>query len=334
MLSKMARPVSQTYKDISKIDLSKSKLPELKQYAKYLNIKVSGNKGEVKERIEQQVKKELCAVTIQKTFRRHMVSKWMKLKGTRENCVNDTDFYTLEPLNDIPYLHFIKYTDASQNFNYGFDIKSLCTMATKNKKFENPYNRENMKVPFGLNLVKVVKLTNILFPGNNMFNDIATMYESSNMFVEVQQTREQAFFTHYEALQQIPLEQRITGLFIHIDSLGNYSNRDWLSQLNEDRLYYLILKINQLWYRINNSLRNRICPYISPFSPEVFGRGQINLTREMVVKMAEILVYSGLDDEHKQLGAMYFLSGLTLVSSDARNQMPWLYENYFSIVHQ
>ena len=328
----MARPVSQTYKEISKIDLSKCKLPELKQYAKDLNIRVSGNKGDVKDRIEQQIKNEVNSVTIQKTFRRYLVNNWMKLKGTRENCVNETDFYTMEPLNEIPYLNFIKYVDTTHNVNYGFDIKSLCTLATKNKKFENPYNRENMKVPFGTKMIKVVKLTNILFPGNDLFKEIATVQESSNLFVEQQTTREQAFFALYEGLQQMPLNQRITDLFIHIDSLGNYSNREWLSNLNEDRLYYLILKINQLWHRIPHSLRNRICPYISPFSPEVFGTGQVNLTVSMVVKMAEILVYSGLDDEHKQLGAMYFLSGLTLVSLNARTQLPWLYENYFSIV--
>lgn len=333
MLSKMARPDSQTYKEISKIDLSKCKLPELKQYAKDLNIRVSGNKGDVKDRIEQQIKKEVNSVTIQKTFRRHLVNNWMKLKGTRENCVNETDFYTMEPLNEIPYLNFIKYVDTTHNVNYGFDIKSLCTLATKNKKFENPYNRENMKVSFGTKMIKVVKLTNILFPGNDLFKEIGTIHESANIFVE-QQTREQVFFARYEGLQQMPLNQRITDLFIHIDSLGNYSNREWLSNLNEDRLYYLILKINQLWHRIPHSLRNRICPYISPFSPEVFGTGQVNLTVSMVVKMAEILVYSGLDDEHKQLGAMYFLSGLTLVSLNARTQLPWLYENYFTIVQQ
>ena len=329
----MARPDSQTYKEISKIDLSKCKLPELKQYAKDLNIRVSGNKGDVKDRIEQQIKKEVNSVTIQKTFRRHLVNNWMKLKGTRENCVNETDFYTMEPLNEIPYLNFIKYVDTTHNVNYGFDIKSLCTLATKNKKFENPYNRENMKVSFGTKMIKVVKLTNILFPGNDLFKEIGTIHESANIFVE-QQTREQVFFARYEGLQQMPLNQRITDLFIHIDSLGNYSNREWLSNLNEDRLYYLILKINQLWHRIPHSLRNRICPYISPFSPDVFGAGQVNLTVSMVVKMAEILVYSGLDDEHKQLGAMYFLSGLTLVSLNARTQLPWLYENYFTIVQQ
>ena len=83
MLSKMAKPAEEpknTYKDISKIDLTKSKLPELKQFARDLNIRVSGNKGELKQRIEDQVKKEQSSITIQKTFRRRLVFKWIKLK--------------------------------------------------------------------------------------------------------------------------------------------------------------------------------------------------------------------------------------------------------------
>ena len=250
----------------------------------------------------------------------------MKLKGTRENCVNDTDFYTLEPLNEIPYLYFIKYVDVSHNVNYGFDIKSLCTLATKNKKFENPYNRENLKTTFGTKMVKVVKLTNILFPGNDLMMDIANVYESSTAVVT------ESFSTFFQNLNQLTLDQRITNLFIHIDSLGNYTNLEWLTQLNEDRLYYLVVKINQLWNKISNALRRQICPHISPFSASFFGQIPAIINTEMIVKMAEVLVYSGIDNEHKQLGAMYFLSGLTLVSVNARNQMPWLYENYFTIV--
>jgi hypothetical protein len=125
MLSKMAKPEPNTYREISKIDLSTVKLPELKKYARDLNIKVSGNKAEVKARIETQIRLIISAIKIQKTFRGHMVLEWMKLKGTRENCVNDTDFYTLEPLNEIPYLYFIKYVDVSHNVNYGFDINKL-----------------------------------------------------------------------------------------------------------------------------------------------------------------------------------------------------------------
>jgi len=327
MLSKMAKPAEEpknTYKDISKIDLTKSKLPELKQFARDLNIRVSGNKGELKQRIEDQVKKEQSSITIQKTFRRRLVYKWIKLKGTRENCVNDTDFYTLEPMNEIPYLYFIKYVDTTHNVNYGFNIKSLCTLASKNSKFENPYNRENMKTPFGTNMVRVVKLTNILFPQNDLLTE--------SIALPAEQTREQVFNAYYDGLNQMPLEQRITDLFIHIDSLGNYTNREWLTQLNQDRLYYLVLKINQLWHRIPNSSRMRICPYISPFSHDIFEPLPVQITIDMVVRMATILTHSGIDNDNKQLGAMYFLSGLTLVSQNARTQMPWLYENYFTIV--
>lgn len=327
MLSKMAKPEPKTtYKEISKIDLTTLKLPDLKKYAKDLNIKISGNKSEIKARIENQIKLTFSAIKIQKIFRRHMVLKWMKLKGTRENCVNDTDFYTLEPLNEIPYLYFIKYVDVSHNVNYGFDIKSLCTLATKNKKFENPYNRENIKTTFGTKMVKVVKLTNILFPGNDLMMDIANVYESSTAVVT------ESFSTFFQNLNQLTLDQRITKLFIHIDSLGNYTNLEWLTQLNEDRLYYMVVKINQLWNKISNALRRQICPHISPFSASFFGQIPAIINTEMIVKMAEVLVYSGIDNEHKQLGAMYFLSGLTLVSVNARNQMPWLYENYFTIV--
>jgi hypothetical protein len=327
MLSKMAKPESKTtYREILKIDLTTLKLPDLKKYAKDMNIKVSGNKSEIKARIENQILLITSAIKIQKIFRRHLVSKWMELKGTRENCVNDTDFYTLEPLNEIPYLYFIKYVDVSHNVNYGFDIKSLCTLATKNKKFENPYNRENLKTTFGTKMVKVVKLTNILFPGNDLMMDIANVYESSTTVAT------ESFSTFFQNLDQLTLNQRITNLFIHIDNLGNYTNSEWLTQLNEDRRYYLVVKINQLWNKISNTLRRQICPHISPFSAGFFGQLPAVINTEMIVKMAEVLVYSGIDNEHKQLGAMYFLSGLTLVSVNARNQMPWLYENYFTIV--
>ena len=316
MLSKMAKPEPRTYREIAKIDLTNSKLPELKQYARDLSIKVSGNKSDIKTRIETHIKSILSAIKIQKVFRRHLVFHWMRLKGTRENCVNDTDFYTLEPLAEIPYMYFIKYEDTAHNVNYGFDLKSLCTLAAKNSKFENPYNRENMKVPFGMKMIKVVKLTNILFPGNEL---IPRINESS---------------IHQQQMpQQISLQQRTINLFIYIDNLGNYTNPVWLTDLNEGRLYYMVSCINRLWHRLTSSLRYRICPGVSPFSQDIFGNNPVVINREMVVKMAEILVHSGVDDEHKKLGAMYFLSGLTLVSLDARTQLPWLYESYFNIVN-
>jgi hypothetical protein len=41
----------------------------------------------------------------------------------------------------------------------------------------------------------------------------------------------------------------------------------------------------------------------------------------------ENLIYSGIDEEYRKIGALHVLSALTLVSSPARIAMPWLYES-------
>ena len=50
--------------------------------------------------------------------------------------------------------------------------------------------------------------------------------------------------------------------------------------------------------------------------------------RIVALRIAEVLVYSGINNEHKITGTMIFLTGLTTVSYAARLQMPWLYDNY------
>ena len=54
--------------------------------------------------------------------------------------------------------------------------------------------------------------------------------------------------------------------------------------------------------------------------------------RMMIVRMGESLICSDVDEEHRNLGAMYFLTALTVVSPQARNQMPWLYDNFFVMI--
>ena len=41
----------------------------------------------------------------------------------------------------------------------------------------------------------------------------------------------------------------------------------------------------------------------------------------------ENMVYSGVDEDHRKIGALHVLSALTVVSSGARETMPWLYES-------
>ena len=39
------------------------------------------------------------------------------------------------------------------------------------------------------------------------------------------------------------------------------------------------------------------------------------------------MVYTGIEREYKELGALHVLSVLTVVNCEARENMPWLYES-------
>jgi hypothetical protein len=116
-----------SYKEIAQKDLNKSKVTELKAYAKQLELRVSGNKDELKQRIQMCIKQTKPAIKIQSLIRRKLVYLWFALKGSKKECVNDSDFYTLEPLDEIPILYYMQYKGPT--VNYGFNILSLCSLA-------------------------------------------------------------------------------------------------------------------------------------------------------------------------------------------------------------
>ena len=49
--------------------------------------------------------------------------------------------------------------------------------------------------------------------------------------------------------------------------------------------------------------------------------------RKQAIKIIEYLVKSGHTQETRSLGAYYVLAALTLVSDEARNSLPWLYQS-------
>jgi hypothetical protein len=52
--------------------------------------------------------------------------------------------------------------------------------------------------------------------------------------------------------------------------------------------------------------------------------------QKVVLVIIENLTTKGSNNEYKSLGIMYVLGGFTLVSQDAAEALPWLYE---SVVH-
>jgi hypothetical protein len=121
----------------------KYKLSDLKNIAKFNRLKGMKTKKDHLQKIHAHFEKIHNAIKIQKTCRGFFVRLFLKTKGDvkqREKCVNDTDFYTLDPLSEIneKELFFIK---DDKDFVYGFSVKSLANMFRKNGNIINPYNR-------------------------------------------------------------------------------------------------------------------------------------------------------------------------------------------------
>jgi hypothetical protein len=287
--------------------------------AKERGLRLTGKKEELKERIQHNMKQHKCATAIQRRFRGYLVCLWLKLKrGENGAPVNETDFYTMEPIEEMDFVHYVNYTEAKSNTSYVFNVQSLMSLVAKTGNLLNPYTREDMTESLLRRMMKINKLTNILFPEQEP--------------VPVQE------LVHRPAL---PIDHNtnynglITELFIKIDELGNYTNVLWFLHLSNTQLRVLVLRLYHLWGHIDTELRRQICPKRNPFSVGNIGAFDANdqrsiaENRAIALRIGETMVYDGELQEHRTLGAMYFLTGLTVVSNEVRQAIPWLYENYF-----
>lgn len=137
------------------------------------------------------------------------------------------------------------------------------------------------------------------------------------------------------SIRQQPINMRIIQLFIEIDRLGNYTQSSWFSELTHLQYARLYRTLYDIWnYRAQLSfmVKLQICPFHGPFEgifPTTIRH--IDLTtddlRRACLIVFENMTYSGTSDEFKQLGIMHALTALTVISSDARHALPWLYES-------
>lgn len=309
------------------VDLKKFKLERLKEIARAYKLKVSGTKTIVTERIHQFFIHEKFATKIQSFLRMYIVKLIIYVKGpalkNRNLCVNETDFYTLEPLENIGFYDFYSYKDE-ENFVYGFDINSIATLLNKPGWGNNPYNRR--KFPFLV--TKNVCILKKLRKFYNKYNKVA-----------ITKTPREECLQRMKDIRQDNLDSRVQNIFYEIDNLGNYSSTQWLNDLNKYELYRLIKYLWEVWtYRANipSEVKRKICPYFNPFfdgiDPNILNTNSnvepsFHDVKATCVTIMENIIYTGITDEYKHIGSMHVLTAFTIISQDARDNMPWLYES-------
>ena len=306
------------------IDLSKYKIPDLKRIARENGLFVSGTKTVLIDRIHRNFTMIRHVIKCQARARRNAVLSKINMRGPalkakdRAKCVNDTDFYTLEPITEIEDSDFFSYKDK-QGFIYGFNLKSLAMMKEAQGSLINPYNRD----AFGETTLRNINAL-IVKPKTKSLDEME--FETFNRLRELRNETAAA---------------RIEKLFYEIDRLGNYTSSVWFSRLNREQYIYLFKRVRELWnYRgqMENDIKILICPYFEPFQfrlnrylSYMNNARERNLTDEECQKVCiiafENLIYTGREDTYKNIMVMHILSALTLVSREARTAMPWLHDS-------
>jgi hypothetical protein len=168
---KEQKPTSVVYVQYyqEQVNLAQYKLAELKQMAKHNKLTQCGAKSVLIEKLKTWFESNRCAVQIQKRIRggfvRQTLDTCKRGAGFRDRsiCLNETDFYTMEPIHEVPFQQFFSYTDEA-NFTYGFDIHSLITLQRKKGSICNPYNRNEIPMDVQQNIVLLYRLIRVVFP--------------------------------------------------------------------------------------------------------------------------------------------------------------------------
>lgn len=345
------------------INLTTYKLKELKPILKFYKLKVSGNKSQIISRIQEFFLSTKSISVIQCWWRKQLVILSFKLRGpaikNRSLCTNVVDFNTLEPIDNIETTNFYSYS-GEDKFIYGFDFNSIIELLNRESKPFNPFNREIFNKTTIDDIMKLYRISNILFnhkhkQSSNNFNlhsmNIPEAY--SNMALSYQyfrpkpynksllkNTRNKRLYYCICNLRIEPLERRINNLFYIFDNYGNYTQSSWFSSLSFGKLISFYRQLNDIWNSRTNPIgtpvKRKICVLFDPFQfnfsrPIIYNQNHhedsMNTMRVLCVTVMENMIMHSIDQEYSKLGALYCLTALTVVSHHARVTMPWLYES-------
>lgn len=304
-----------TYKDYDFFDKNNYTISDLKTIGHFFKIKWKSKiKNDMLTEAKKYMKNSYYANKIQKVWRNYIVRKFNLTQGPaifkREICNNVDDFLTTEEMKEISYYFFISFRDKDE-FVYGFNIISLYNLIIKNTPI-NPYTRN----PFTKEFINTIN-QRIIY--NRIFKQ-----------------------THHFIHEETPVQttdNKLMTLFQKIDSLGNYTQHEWITNLDNIRLRRFILELYDIWNhraQLSNEIKYIICPpsgtpFINIPIQTINHNHNINKEqlKQLICEIISRLINTAVSSDNQSLGAYYVLTALTLVSPDAAEAMPWL---YYSVV--
>jgi hypothetical protein len=249
---------------------------------------------------------------IQKFWRTARPLYMFKTQGPAVHCksiaTNQTELYTLDPIEDIPPLYFISVSDARKCI-WAFDIRSIVPTMASGAALQNPYTR-----------------------------DVYTEDAKERIHNRIEWLRSRKYQILHATTEVFTPAQiwnhKVLDVFLKIEALGYYASCDWYTSfgLYDHILFYKRLFTLWEWrLGLTRLQKELIVPgYMTKpnqlfrFDPTEVPPKSLHWWERTNLALVERFLTSVADKEQNKLGAMYVLMAMTHVSSDAAEAMPWL----------
>ncbi len=266
---------------------------------------------DVKYRETTADEKQTLALRTGRAWRRWIARRAGPLLHFRAESNNPADFFSADPVEEIPYRDFISFVDAGKG--YCMDIKSAVSLlehATKSGEAPvNPFNRAPLPRLFTLRVARHGKTAH--------WESLSASAGSGS--------GAGAGAGSAESLS-------VTDTFRAMEDLGYYTDPEWFTDLSRLQLQRIYMELADIWYHragLSGADRNRIVPlpanaFVTPIATVLVM--QQRALRVIVLQTCRLLVSSAAARGDRQTGVMYVLGVLAMVSTGASAAYPWLVE--------
>ena len=248
-------------------------------------------------------------ITIQKYIRGYLKMYVLKLRGpgslNRKLINNETDFVSYEDIKSLPLEMIFTYIDEDL-FIFGFDIKSVNILIERNQP--NPYTTKKFTSKA---IDDVKKLVNLL------------KYKQINLTIK----------NDMHMSEESIVKLNCVDIFQKMDELKLYTQIKWFIDLSLEKLKKLYIYIEDIWsYRAMITLENKK-NFTLDGKAFTIPKSQIkNINNKLQIQKILLNEFNrflseGKTNQDKITSCYWVLTGLTMVSSDAAEAMPHLYQS-------
>jgi hypothetical protein len=246
-----------------------------------------------------------AVVKIRRVWSRWLARRAGPLLWFREESNNPDDFFSADPVKSIPLANIVSF--VAEGKGYIMDIQSAISLiehATTAKELPlNPFNRAPLPALF--------------------LKRIAMRTKTKKAWAVLQPMSE---------AQKLVLAT--TDVFRLIEDLGYYTDPSWFVELTRLQLQRFYIELADIWFHraaLTPQDRHRIVPGPrGPFGVPVTTAMimQQKALRPLLLNTCRELVSVAENRADRQLGVMYLLGSLSIVSAGAGVAYPWLVDMF------